>query len=248
MPQSFNVVLVKGRSNYISLRRLLKAQQRVASFLAEDRAIRQLLEIGRWTRQTQDGSRSDLSFQPLPPVWELVESDTGNCLGRNCPQYDQCFYYRARRRIHGAQILVVNHALFFSDLALRRQGANLLPDYRTVIFDEAHTLEDVAADHLGLQLSRGSVDYLLNKLYHERGSRAHGLLVIHSDERHWHRSTPPARPPNGSSMTSAPGSRTAHRAQGAAARRAAVLNPSGCGSRTSSPIRFPQICSTWRAA
>ena len=183
MPQDFNAVLVKGRGNYLSLRRLHKAQQRMASLLAEDSAQRQLNQIGRWSRQSHDGSRSDLSFQPLPAVWDLVESDTSNCLGRNCQDYDQCFYFKARRRIYGAQVLVVNHALFFSDLALRLEGASLLPDYRVVIFDEAHTLEDVAADHLGLHLSRGAFDYLFNKLYYQRGSHAHGLLVVHGTQQ-----------------------------------------------------------------
>src|SRR6516165_8551055 len=174
MPQPFSATLVKGRSNYLSLRRLRGAQQRVGALLVEPSAVDQLQQIGRWSRTTQDGSRSDLSFQPQPALWDLVESDSGNCLGRGCPDYAKCFYFQARKRIFGANLLVVNHALFFSDLALRRQGANLLPDYKVVIFDEAHTLEDVAADHLGLQVGRGGVDYLLNKLFHPRTRR--GLL------------------------------------------------------------------------
>ncbi|HXG12543.1 MAG TPA: helicase C-terminal domain-containing protein [Gemmataceae bacterium] len=175
MPQPFNAVLVKGRSNYLSLRRLRGAQQRLYTLLAEDSAIEQLVKIGRWARQTQDGSRSSLDFQPLPTVWDLVESDSGNCLGRRCDDYNQCFYFKARRQVYGAHLLVVNHALFFSDLALRRTGASLLPDYQVVIFDEAHTLEDVASEHLGLQIGRGGLDYLLNRLYHPRHDR--GLLA-----------------------------------------------------------------------
>jgi ATP-dependent DNA helicase DinG len=173
MPRPFTAVLVKGRSNYLSLRRLRGAQQRL-SLLGEPGEVDQLKRIGLWSRRTQDGSRSDLSFQPRPSVWDLVESDSGNCLGRQCPDYDQCFYFKARKRVHGADILVVNHALFFSDLALRREGASLLPDYKVAILDEAHTLEDVAAEHLGLQITRGSMEYLLNKLYNQRTGR--GLL------------------------------------------------------------------------
>src|SRR5262249_29639838 len=94
-----------------------------------------------------------------------------------CPDYGDCFYYKARRAMHGANILVVNHALFFTDLALRRVAPGLLPDYKAVIFDEAHTLEDVAAEHLGVQVSRGGLDYLLNKLHHPRNGR--GLLACH---------------------------------------------------------------------
>jgi ATP-dependent DNA helicase DinG len=180
LPQQFNATLVKGRSNYLSLRRLRGAQQRMGSLLVEPAAVEQLQQIGRWSRTTRDGSRSDLSFQAQSAVWDLVESDSGNCLGRGCPDYAKCFYFQARKRMFSAQLLIVNHALFFSDLALRREGASLLPDYKVVVFDEAHTLEDVAADHLGLQLSRGAVEYLLNKLFNPRTRR--GLLAFISSE------------------------------------------------------------------
>jgi ATP-dependent DNA helicase DinG len=110
-------------------------------------------------------------------VWDEVESDTTNCQGKQCPTHKECFYYKARRRVHNAQILIVNHALFFSDLALRRVGASILPDYQVVVFDEAHNLEAVASDHLGVHLSSGQIEYVLNKLYNERTQR--GLLVHH---------------------------------------------------------------------
>jgi ATP-dependent DNA helicase DinG len=108
-------------------------------------------------------------------VWDEAASDSGNCLGRNCPTNKACFYYAARRRAQNAQLLIVNHALFFSDLALRRQGASILPDYDAVVFDEAHTLEAVAGEHLGLGVTAGQVNYLLNKLYNDRTNK--GLLV-----------------------------------------------------------------------
>lgn len=98
-------------------------------------------------------------------------------MGRNCQAYKDCFYFRARRRIYNAQILVVNHALFFSDLALRRAGASILPDYDVVIFDEGHTIDAVAADHLGIGVTSGQVQYILNKLYNDRANK--GLLVYH---------------------------------------------------------------------
>jgi ATP-dependent DNA helicase DinG len=181
MPSPFNATLVKGRGNYISLRRLRVAQQRSRSLFSEPSMDEQLRRIGQWSRTTRDGSRSDLRFQPLPAVWDLVHSDTGNCLGRACPEHGNCHYFRARKQIFGAQLLVVNHALFFSDLALRQQGGGLLPPYQVVVFDEAHTLEDVAADHLGIQFGRGSLDWLLNKLQHPRTGR--GLLsYVPSDD------------------------------------------------------------------
>jgi ATP-dependent DNA helicase DinG len=157
------------------------AQQRMGSLLPDDRAAEQLLQIGRWSRQTRDGSRSDLAFRPDASVWDLVESDSNNCLGRNCTDYERCFYFKARKQLHGANLLVVNHALFFTDLALRHSGAAILPKYQVAILDEAHTLEDVAAEHLGLQVTRGQVDYLLNRLFHERRGRAYGLLAVHGN-------------------------------------------------------------------
>ena len=180
MPRPFTAVLVKGRSNYLSLRRLHAAQQRIGALTAEPGADDQLQQIGKWSRRTEEGSRGDLGFQPMPAVWDAVESDSGNCLGRSCPDYAKCFYFKARKQMFGAQLLVVNHALFFSDLALRREGGSLLPDYKVVIFDEAHTLEDVAADHLGLKVGRGAVEHLLNKLYSPRQRR--GLLSWLGDE------------------------------------------------------------------
>jgi ATP-dependent DNA helicase DinG len=174
LPQSFTAALVKGRSNYLSLRRLRVAQQRAASLIGEKGAADELTRIGRWSRQTEDGSRSDLPYQPSPAVWDLVESDSGNCLGRSCNDYGKCFYFKARKHMYGANVLVVNHALFFVDLALRREGANLLPDYQVAVFDEAHTLEDVATDHLGIRVGRGEIEHLLNRLFNPRSRR--GLL------------------------------------------------------------------------
>jgi ATP-dependent DNA helicase DinG len=177
MPEQFTAVLVKGRGNYISLRRLDVAIERMHGFLDKDDEIQELLNIGDWSEKTRDGSRSDLDFQPRPSVWDLVESDTNNCLGKKCGHFGECFYFKARQQVHTANILVVNHALFFSDLALRRVGANLLPDYDVAILDEAHTLEDVAADHLGLQVTRGAINYHLMRLYNHRSGR--GLLRKH---------------------------------------------------------------------
>ena len=140
MPVEFTAVLVKGRGNYLSLRRMESAAARAASLFHREEDFAELRSIVDWSRRTTDGSLADLDHRPLPAVWDEVESDSGNCLGRKCPTYKECFYYQARRRVQHAQLLVVNHALFFSDLALRREGASILPDYDAVIFDEAHTL------------------------------------------------------------------------------------------------------------
>lgn len=179
LPVEFSAVLVKGRGNYISLRRLEKAVQRSnQKSLFEPEGQQQLAKIRQWAHKTTDGSRSDLSFQPKADVWDEVLSDHGDCLRKKCPSHAECFYYAARRRVWNADLLIVNHALFFSDLSLRRDDASILPEYDTVIFDEAHTIESVAADHLGLSVTEGQVDYLLNKLYNEQANR--GLLITHN--------------------------------------------------------------------
>ena len=177
MPIEFSAVLAKGRSNYISLRRTRGALDRAESTLFEPEELTQLQNIAGWSRSTSDGSRADLTFRPKFNVWDEVASDHGNCLGRKCPTYKECHYYKARRRVWNADVVVVNHALFFSDLALRREGANILPDYDVVIFDEAHTVADVAADHMGMALTSSQVDYALGRLFNQRTNR--GLLVRH---------------------------------------------------------------------
>lgn len=177
IPLEFTAVLVKGRHNYLSLRRLDNALARANSLFGTEQELEQLRAVRDWSKSTRDGSLSDLSFRPSGSVWDETASDSGNCLGKKCPTYKDCFYYQARRRVFNAQILVVNHALFFSDLALRRAGASILPNYDAVIFDEAHTLEAVAGDHLGIRVSSGQVQYILNKLYNDRANK--GLLVHH---------------------------------------------------------------------
>ncbi len=172
IPLEFSAVLVKGRGNYLSLRRLDNAVKR-SQGLFERSDQESLRQVAAWANKTHDGSLADLPRRPPGDVWDEVRSDHGNCLGRQCPSYGDCFYYQARARSQRAQILVVNHALFFSDLALRRLGVSLLPDYDIVVFDEAHTLEHVASEHLGLNLTSSQVHYVLNKLFNDRGR---GLL------------------------------------------------------------------------
>lgn len=186
LPVEFSAVLVKGRGNYISLRRTERAMTRMGgpSLFEPDGQI-QMQQISAWAQDTTDGSRADLPFRPLPAVWDEVVSDHGDCLRKACPHHGDCFYYRARNRVWSADLLVVNHALFFSDLGLRRQGAQVLPDYDVVILDEAHTIESVAANHLGMSLSEGQFSYLLNRLHNPRTDR--GLLSVHQLTEAQHR-------------------------------------------------------------
>ena len=210
-------MLVKGRRNYLSRRRLEIALSRAASLFSREEELEQLRQLRDWAKETTDGSLSDLDFKPQPSVWDEVASDNGNCLGRHCPHYKDCFYFRARRRMQNAQILIVNHALFFSDLALRRSGGSILPKYDAVIFDEAHTLEAVAGEHLGIGVTSGQVQYILNKLYNDRTNK--GLLVYHHLAEAQRETLDCATWPTTSSTTCTTGCRTERRQRPRAAAR-----------------------------
>ncbi|MCA9300380.1 MAG: hypothetical protein KDA28_15020, partial [Phycisphaerales bacterium] len=161
-------VLVKGRGNYLSIRRLQLASDRALRLFAEDASRRSLEQVQHWAMETDDGTLSTLPVLERPGIWDRVQSDVNNCMGRKCPHHEACFYQEARRRMEGANLLICNHALFFSDLAMRAQHAGFLPTAHHVILDEAHNLEDVASEHFGRSLSEGRVMHLLGQLYHAR--------------------------------------------------------------------------------
>ncbi len=165
IPDEFTTVLCKGRANYLSLRRLRVASEKKSRVCHDDDEEHSLELIEQWAYDTTDGSRATLPVLPRTGVWQHVESDAGNCMGRRCPTYDKCFYQSARRRMENADLLICNHALFFSDLALRAKGASFLPAYDHVIFDEAHHLEDVASGHFGIRISEARAKHLLRTLY-----------------------------------------------------------------------------------
>lgn len=169
--RTFSAVLVKGRSNYLGLRRLMRASQRQELLFASTDELAELHRIEEWAYQTADGSLSDLSPQPDMGVWDKARSDGDDCLGRKCSFFDRCFFQKARRKAEEAQILIVNHALLFSDLALRLQGVSMLPDYDYVVLDEAHTVENVAGDHMGMSVANTQIRFLLNTLHQERSGK-----------------------------------------------------------------------------
>jgi len=174
MPREFTAVLAKGRGNYLCTRRLQFALQRQRALF--DEFASDLERIRCWADETEDGSLSDLPFLPQHRVWDKVNSEHGNCRGRKCPHFQDCFYWRARRRLETADIIVANHALLFSDLVLKDQGVRLLPDYRYVIIDEAHNIEHVAEDHFGINISNHRIRFLLDGLHNARTHK--GLLAF----------------------------------------------------------------------
>ncbi len=172
MPGGFSAVLAKGRGNYLCLRRLEFAIQRPGGLFAAD--ANELYSIKSWAEDTEDGSLSDISFMPRNTAWDAVKSEHGNCRGRKCRFFGKCFYWRARRKLETADIIVANHALMFSDLVLKEAGASLLPEYETVVIDEAHNTEHVAEEHFGINVTERRVEFLLDGLYNSRTKK--GLL------------------------------------------------------------------------
>ena len=173
----FRAVLVKGRGNYLCLRKL-QANAADASLFKDDLAD-ELDAIAAWSKKTEDGCRSDLSFIPKDEVWEELACESDQCGRVKCPFYARCFFYKARREAAGADLLVVNHALLLADLAVRQEtgydSTAILPPFTRLIFDEGHHLEDVATSFLSSQVSRLGLMKLLGKLQHPR--KAHrGIL------------------------------------------------------------------------
>ena len=168
--------LLKGWRNYLCLSRLEQARAGQESLFDTARAA-ELEAIAGWASRTADGSLADLVEEPSSEVWDAVAAESDLCTRLKCPHFDQCFVFSARRRAAEADVVVVNHHLLASDLAVRIasdnwQEAAVLPPYRRLVLDEAHHLEDVAAHHLGTQVSMIGVQRLLGRL--ERNGR--GLL------------------------------------------------------------------------
>ena len=175
--EDFKWALMKGRGNYISIRRARLAADSAPDLFPGDRSA-ELEALLAWIDRTEDGSRSDLPFAPSHDVWEEVRSDTDACLRAKCPHFQQCHFQRARRTAAGADLIVVNHALFFSDLAVRIVTENfrdsaVLPSYKRVIFDEAHHIEDAATARLGAETTRAGMFRTLSRI--DRGGK--GILA-----------------------------------------------------------------------
>ena len=177
LPQPFDAVLVKGRGNYLCLRRLdslFTFERGLFDTLDEANEINRILD---WSRETKDGSLADINPQPMPSVWDRVASERDNCLGAACNNYKKCFYFKARAQMKDANLLIVNHHLLFSDLTLRKinPAFAILPPYNYLILDEAQHVENVATEHSGIKLSNHRVKRLLDSLCNPK--RNGGLLI-----------------------------------------------------------------------
>lgn len=180
LPVEFTAVLAKGRGNYLCLRRMRHGLKQHQGLFGDPQDLKDLWAIQDWAAHTNDGTLSDLGFVPRPAVWQSVCSESATCLGRACQDGKGCFYQRARRRLFNAHLIVANHSLLLSDLALRRTGASVLPDYGRLIVDEAHNLESVASEHFGVRATSGQVRFLLDRLFNPRLEK--GFLALFDDE------------------------------------------------------------------
>ena len=181
LPFEFSSALAKGRSNYVCQRRFSAAKKsaETGTLFSKDRTV-EFERLDKWLMTTRDGSKSEIPFRVEVDVWEEICCEQGNCLGKKCRYREACFYQRARRRLDSAQLIVANHALLFSDLAVRGSGGAILPNYDVLVVDEAHTIEQVAADCLGFELSERSVEFFLKRLYNQDGSK--GIIAQESGD------------------------------------------------------------------
>jgi len=161
LPRKFSAAYMKGRSNYACLYRVAKAEhQPILEGLDE---MDHFDEVRRWTFESQTGDRRELTTLPENlSFWSRINAKSETCIGQKCPDFEPCFITRMRVRAEDADIVIVNHHLFFADLNVRgNQFGKVLPDYGAVIFDEAHLIEDIASDYFGFQVSNFQIDELV---------------------------------------------------------------------------------------
>ena len=173
--------LLKGWRNYLCLSRLHHATGAQQSLLEPERQD-ELVSLAEWASRTADGTLSDLAVHPTTEVWDEVSAEADLCTRVQCAFFDQCFLFKARRRAAEADVVVVNHHLLAADLAVRQASDNweeaaVLPPYQRLILDEAHHLEDVAASHLGTQVTSRGVQRLLGRFERNRKGLIPSLVM-----------------------------------------------------------------------
>ena len=175
---SFKAVMMKGRANYLCWRRFHKFMGQPRLEFIDEGAI--VAQLRAWAEQTQTGDREELiELAEGHPVWEKIASNPDLCLSSNCPHSEECFVSALRSRAAVADIIVVNHHLFFADLSIRRLGfGEVIPRYNAVIFDEAHLLEDIITDYFGVTAS----DKMASELGRDLGSELSGLKKVEHKE------------------------------------------------------------------
>ncbi|HEY2714169.1 MAG TPA: helicase C-terminal domain-containing protein [Chthoniobacterales bacterium] len=182
LPIEFEATLMKGRQNYVCPRRLQRAVQS-ANDLFNTSEQAELARIADWGRTTVDGTLSDLPVEPEPKVWTQVCSEAHICTAKSCGQNPRCFFQQARRRLQSADVVVINHTLFFmllgslEEQAEREEGYLFPNDF--LIFDEAHTLEQTAQRQIGIGISQYGLRSTIQRLYNARSKK--GLFTVTRD-------------------------------------------------------------------
>jgi len=155
--EEFNYSLVKGMRNYLCLLRAETVREGQADLFGEQE-LDEINKLIEWSKVTDEGSLSDLNFTPDNEVWDKIAAENDSCIRAKCPYYSECFFFRHRREIASSQLLVVNHHLFFSDLAIKiateDNQSGILPPYRRAVFDEAHNIVDTATSHFSSSVSK----------------------------------------------------------------------------------------------
>jgi len=182
LPLEFKAALMKGRQNYLCPRRLERALQQ-AKELFTGPEQNELNRVADWARTTRDGSLSDLSVEPDPKVWIQVCSEAHICTQKTCGQDRSCFYQHARKRVLAADVIVLNHTLLFillgsPDMQEERESGFLFPN-DFIIFDEAHTVEQVASRRIGIGISQYGLRSTIQRLYNARTRK--GLFTVTRD-------------------------------------------------------------------
>jgi len=178
LPVEFEAALWKGRQNYLCSRRLQRAMENAGELFTSPEQ-EELKRIWEWSQRTKDGSLADFSVEPDPAVWAQVCSEQHICTNKTCGNDPRCFYQAARKRLVSADVVVMNHTLFFLNTgsieeAIASTGFIFSNDF--VIFDEAHTVEGVAAKQIGVAVSQYGLKYALQRLYNERSKK--GLFTV----------------------------------------------------------------------
>lgn len=174
----FRAVLMKGRANYLCWRRFYKTLSQPKLEFISDGEILQMIQS--WAERTETGDKEELiELSEGHPIWEKLSSDAELCLASDCPHFRDCFLTRLKVKAQSAELIVVNHHLFFADLAVRRLGfGEVIPRYRSVIFDEAHLLEEVITEYFGVSIS----DRRILELARDLNSELRGLSKLEARE------------------------------------------------------------------
>jgi ATP-dependent DNA helicase DinG len=179
--QPVRFALLKGWRNYLCLLRLEQAKLMGPNLFSGQ--SNGLESIAEWAAATEDGSLSDLAYPPSAEVWDEVSAEPDLCTRAACPHFTKCFLFRARRKAAEAHVVVVNHHLLMSDIAVRRAAGNwedaaVIPSWNRVVIDEGHHLEDAAAAHLGASGTRRGLQRLMSRLARTATTRRTGAGLL----------------------------------------------------------------------